>query len=246
MKARDERAMARLDRAASELGLPTKSRVRLFLEDPPPMYEQYVAKLQGSVKRLHELKFEQYVLTPQHAAEGKNTEFLRKRLRREYMIPLTRTGKPLLSFAPGVEKALKVPHARASHRELVTTAEVMLKTVRPYHKLLISEGFPKAFFTELRDLTKELKRIATTSSQRQAKFARVSGELREELARGNETLRILDGLVLARADRDPEFAKTWKDVLRTPKPLGRPRAKRRKAPPNDEAANGSREKPLIT
>jgi hypothetical protein len=246
MKARDERSIARLDSAASELGLPTNSRVRLFLEDSPPMYEHYVAKLQSSVKRLRELKFELYVLTPQHAAEGTKTEFLRKRLRREYMIPLMRTGKPLLRFAPGVEKALKVPHARASHRELVTTAEVMLKTVQPYRKLLISEGFPKAFLTELRDLTKELKRIATTSSQRQAKFARVSGELREELARGNEALRILDGLVLARADRNPQFAKTWKDVLRTPKPLGRPRAKKRRATPNDESAHGSREKPLTT
>jgi hypothetical protein len=205
----------------------------MLLKDSPPMYEHYVAKLQSSVKRLLELEIEQYSVTPQRTKEGEKTASLRRRMRREYMIPLTRTGKPLLRFAPGVEKALKVPHARASHRELVTTAEVMLKTVQPYRKLLISAGFPKAFLTELRDLTKELKRIATTSSQRQAKFARVTGALREELATANETLRILDGLILARADRDPQLARTWKNVLRTPKPLGRPRAKKRKAAPND-------------
>ena len=115
----------------------------------------------------------------------------------------------------------------------------MVKAVQPYRKLLLSAGFTKAFFTELRDLTKELKRIATTSSQRQATFARVTGELREELATANETLRILDGLVLARADRDSGFERAWKDVMRTPKPLGRPRAKKRRAVPN-----GSREEPL--
>ena len=238
MDARDARSIERLDHVASELGA-TTSRIRVYLEDPPPMFEQYVVKLQSSVKRLRELEYQQRLVTPREAAEGKRTAYLRQRLRREYMIPLTRTGKPLLDFAPGIEKALKVPHARASHRELVTTAEVMLKAVQPYRKLLLSEGFPKAFFTELRDLTKELKRIATTSSQRQATFARVTRDLREELATANETLRILDGFVLARADRDPGFAKAWKDAMRSPKPLGRPRAKKRRVVPNS-----SREEPL--
>ena len=46
-----------------------------------------------------------------------------------------------------------------------------------------------------------------TSSQRQAKFARVTSALRDELATANETLRLIDGLVLARADRDSAFAR---------------------------------------
>ena len=210
------------------------------------MFEQYVADLHSSVKRVGELEEQQYLVAPQHAQEGTKTALLRKRLRREYMIPLSRTGKPLLDFAPGVEKALKVPHARASHRELVTTAEVMLKAVQPYRKLLISEGFPTAFFNEFRDLAKELKRIATTTSERQAKFARVTGDLRRELATGNETLRILDGLLLARADRNPQLARAWKEARRSPKRMGRPPAKKRKALPNGGSANRSREEPVST
>lgn len=245
MEARVDRALARLGNAALELGLP-KSHVRLFLRDMPPIYEDFVAKLQTSVKRLRQLAIEQNRFTPQRFREGAKTGDVRQRLRRKYMIPLTRTGRPLLRFAPGVEKALKVPHARASHRELVTTAEVMLKAVQPYRKLLISAGFQKEFFTEFRDLTKELKRIATSSSQRQAEFARVTGELRKELASANETLRILDGLVLARADRDPRLARAWKAILRTPKRLGRPRVKGRKMSPNELSAHGALEKPVTT
>ena len=121
------------------------------------------------MQRIHELEKQQYLVTPKQAAEGKKTEQLRQRLRREYMIPLTRTAKPLLRFAPGVEKTLKVPHARASHRELVTAAEVMLKSVQPHRKLLTADGFPTTFLAEFRDLTKDLKRTATPNSREHGK-----------------------------------------------------------------------------
>lgn len=237
MNARQDRGMARLDQAVVKL------RFRVKLADAPPLFERSVIKLETSVGRLRELVREQFALTPQQAGEGKKTSDLRKHLRRKYMIPLTRTGKPLLRFAPGIEQALKVPHARASHREIVTTAEVMLKAVRPHQALLVKEGFPKTFFSEFRDFTRMLKRIATTASQRQTKFARVSRELREEFASANETLRIIDGLVLARTDRDPDFARLWKDVMRTPKRLGRPAAKKRK-PSRNELSPAPREDSL--
>jgi hypothetical protein len=242
MNAREKRAFVRLDSAAVNLDRDTRSPVHVYLKNVPPMYERFVAKLQASVARLHELELEQDQLTPQRAREGRETASVRKRLRRQYMIPLTRIGRPLLRFAGGIEQALKVPHARASHRELVTAAEVMLKAVAPHRALLVSEGFPKTFFTEFRGLTKELKRIATTSSARQEKFASVSEKLRAELASAKETLRIIDGLVLAHADRDKRFAKVWKDALRTPKPLGRPRAKKGKLSPNE--SRNPRETPL--
>jgi hypothetical protein len=237
MNAREERALARIRSAGSQL------RSRLRLKDAPPMYEHFLAKLQASIAQLRELEFEQFKVMPQHVAEGQNTAYLRTRLRHDYMIPLTRIGKGLFSFAPGVQKALKVPHARASHRELVTTAEVMLKAVQGQRAFLVKAGFPKTFLTEFREVTRELKRIATTSSARQAKFTQVTGALREELASANEILRILDGLVLRRADQDPHFARMWKDVLRTPKPLGRPRTKKRKLSPNEPTARGPREQP---
>jgi hypothetical protein len=231
MNAREERALARIVSADSKLG----AEVRL--ENPPPMYEHFKAKLETHVVRLRELEYEQHTLMPQHAHEGKRTAYLRKRLRREYMIPLTRIGRRVLQYARGIEQALKVPHARASHRELVTSAEVMLKTVQPYQKLLVLAGFPKTFFAEFREMTKELKRIATTSSQRQAKFSRVTKQLRVELTSATETLRILDGIMFARTDHDLDAARVWKGVLRTPKRLGRPRTKKRKIAPNGMTAS---------
>lgn len=236
MDARAGRSLARLDRVATALRCD-----HLHLADAPPLYERTVAKLQISLTRLRELEQEQYTLTPAFSSEGSQTALLRKRLRREYMIPLTRTGKRLFRFAPTVERTLKVPHARASHRELVTSAEVMLKAVRPHQRLLVSAGFSSGFLAEFRTLTRELRRIATTSSARQAKFARVSRAFREELASANELLRIVDGLILGRADRDPRLASSWKNAMRTPKPLGRPRAKKGKRAPDESPTHGSPE-----
>jgi hypothetical protein len=238
MNAREERAFARLESFA------TKVPILVGSEDVPPMYQGFLEKLQTSLARLGPLIQEQYEAAPQRNNEGLQTAKLRKRLRREYMIPLTRIGRRLLRFAPGVEPALRVPHARASHRELITTAEVMLKAVRPHRALFVEAGFRKTFFTEFRDVTKALKSIVTTGSQRQKRFARVSEKLREELASATETLRILDGLMLGRADRDSNFARTWKELLRTPKRLGRPRTKRRRVLSNGATGHGSREETL--
>ena len=235
MNVRQERGVARIKSADRQLG------GSVILKDAPPMYENYRAKLRASAAKLGDLVFQQRQAMPQHAAEGKRTALLRQRLRHDYMIPLTRIGKSLFSFAPGVQRSLKAPHARASHRELVTTAEVMLKALQGQRAVLVKAGFPKTFLSEFRELTRELKRIATTSSARQAKFTQATRALREELAAANETLRILDGLVLGLADQDPYFARAWKDVLRTPKRLGRPRTKKRKPSPNEPIGHASRE-----
>ena len=238
MEARVERSIAHLAHAAESLRASPVLR-----ENVPPACKPFIVTLQTCVGRLEKLHFEQYTLTPSRVGEGTQTENLRKRLRREYMIPLARVGKQILKFAPHVERTLKVPHAHSSHRELVTTAEVMLKTVRPHQKLFFAENFSKTFFTEFRDLTRELRRIATTSSERQRKFAEVTRAVQAEIAIGNEALGAIDGLLLGRADRDPTFARTWKMALRTPKPLGRPPANKRRSQPNDRGRRGSREEP---
>lgn len=228
MEARVERSIAHLAHAAQSL-----RNAPILRESVPPACKPFMVKLQICVDRLEKLGLEEYTLKPSRRGEGTQTAHLRRRLRREYMIPLARVGKQILKFAPQVGRTLKVPHAHASHRELVTTAEVMLKTVRPHQKLFFAENFSKAFFTEFRDLTRELRRIATTSSDRHRKFAEVTRALQAEIAIGNEALRAIDGLFLGREDRDPQFASTWKHALRTPKPLGRPPAKKRKPRPND-------------
>lgn len=237
MDARESLAFARLENAFRML----RGSVRRY--HLPAAVERLLEQLGASVKRLYYLQQQQAMVAPLHGSQGEYTEELRKRLRREYMIPLARLGRRLFRFNPAVEKTLKVPHARASHRKIITASEMMLKAVRPHRQLLASEGIPKTFLAECRALTRELKHRTTTSSARQRKFAQVSRTLREELASASETLGILDGLVLGLADHDRGFAKLWRNAMRTPKPLGRPPEKKQKRLPNDISSPGSPESP---
>ena len=245
MKARVARSIERLDNIATELSLTVsgthETRIGLHLGDPPPMFKQYVVEFRRSVNRVLNLAQEESMLSPHEAKEGKETDKLRDRLRKGYMIPLRRTGKPLLRFAPGVEKALKVPHAHAAHRKIVTSAEVMLKAVQPYRKLLSSANFSKTFFTEFRDLAKELKRIATGNSQRKRKFDRVTDSISEELATANETLGKIEGLILAATLRKPRLGKEWRELMKYPTRRGRPPATKQKLPPRAMLARSGSE-----
>ena len=244
MKTRVARSIERLDNIALELSLTIKARphgttnIGRELGDPPPMFAHSVIKFRSSVNRILHLAEQEELLTPQRAGEGEQIADLRERFRYEYMIPLRRNGKALLRFAPRIEKALKVPHKHASHRKIVTSAEVMLKAVQPYRKVLISAGFSKTFFTEFRDLTKELKRIATTNSQRKAKFDRVTEAIRKELATAHETLGIIEGVILGRALRNSRLKKEWRALMKYPTRMGRPPAKKQKLSPTALLAAG--------
>ena len=244
MKARLARSIERLDNIASELNQTVTAgryttKLGLHLGDPPPMFKENVRKFRSSMNRVLHLAHQEASLTPQEAREGEQIADLRERFRSEYMIPLSRTGKAHLRFAPGIEKALKVPHKRAAHRKLVTSAEVMLKAVQPYRKMLISAGgFSKTFFREFRDLTKELKRIATTNSQRKPKFDRVTDAISDELKTANETLGVIDGLVLARAVHNSRLAKEWRALMKHPTRMGRPPVKKQRLSPTLMLAAG--------
>src|SRR6266849_4068487 len=98
------------------------------IEPEPPILTGMRASLSASIDRFGILGREQ-----QSAALDMNgdVEKRRRKLRREEMIPLARTAKPLLDFAPGVERALRVPHARADAQTVANAAMRMADVLKP-------------------------------------------------------------------------------------------------------------------
>ena len=76
--------------------------------------------------------------------------------------------------------------------------------------------------------------MTTTTAEFRTAHARATRELRLELRRANETVRIIDGLLLARADRNDHLAARWKHATRLPKRIGRPKAIKPRPSPVDE------------
>lgn len=165
MDAKKERSLARVDHAVLEL----KSIKRPA--GAPRAYEKKVRELEASVARLDKLALELDLLDPSRSTEGRATEFLKERLRRGYMIPLSRSGKRLFRFA-SIEQTLKTPHARASLPTLLASAEAMFKAVRRYRKLLVADGF-------LGDISHRIQRAHARASPRRDDELPTASEARQ-------------------------------------------------------------------
>jgi hypothetical protein len=98
------------------------------------------------------------------------------------------------------------------------------------HRKLLADAFRPTFLDEMRDTARELKALVTKESDRQVRYAKSSRELREELTRGAETVRIIEGVLLGAMTYDRLMANYWKNMTRKPKRLGRPKKKRAKQP----------------
>src|SRR5258705_1631111 len=94
--------------------------------------------LQASIARIERLRSDQSDAT--RAMNGGVATRVRK-LRRKAMMPLVRIAKPMLAFAPSVERALRVPHARSDALTVANAALKMADAIAPHTKLWASAGY---------------------------------------------------------------------------------------------------------
>jgi hypothetical protein len=226
MNARQKLSVDRLERVSISLRNSEISKRKGL----PPLYARSVDTLSQCIQNLRRIRQEQSITEPANSTHGRHVQLLRRRLRREYMIPVVRATRKPLRFAPGAERALATPHATASHHEIISAAERMAKFLRAHRKLL-ADAFRPTFLAEMLDTTRQLKALVTKESDRQVRYTKSARELREELTRGAETVRIIEGILLGPMTYDRSLADSWKNMTRTPKRLGRPKKKRTKQPP---------------
>lgn len=202
--------------------------VRLFLRmhgyfrGAPALYSKSMVRLSDSLDRIERLELDQVTSRPSIHLDGRTVAELRRVLRREFMMPLVRAGRRELMGAPDVERVLVVPHASKSHAEVVAAAKEMLKFAKPHRKLLTEAGFEPDFLARFRAATTELQRVTTSSYAARTKHGQATKELRLVLKEANETVRIIEGFLTVRLDRDPVLARAWKHASRLPKLFGRP------------------------
>ncbi len=105
----------------------------------------------------------------------------------------------------------------------------MLKLLKPrqHVRLFLDAAFPKAFLTDFRQCAARLRSVVGDPEgalrKRQADAAAYAAELRA----ARKEMRIVDPLVVARADTDSQFLYMWRVQTRVTKRLGRPKRRRR-------------------
>ena len=203
----------------------TFERVLLYLtqekvEPAPPLLTQKQKELADSVARLHALHV-------QHLPEPRaRVRDLSQQLRRDRMIPLARLMKRVLAFAPGVERVLRVPHARADAMTVATAAIEMAKFLEPHAALLASAGLPATTAAELRTDAERLAASLRGADESREQRSRVTREIAAEMKAAMATLGVIDGLMLVHFTGSPVKQKHWKSRRKVGKRMGRPPQKR--------------------
>ena len=204
-------------------------RAHVFLstkpvQPEPPLLTRMREALETCLTRLAELRVEQIGAHAAMRGNARQLEQMRQHIRRERMMPLVRIAKPLLRFAPGTERALHVPHARADTLTVASHAVRLAKTLAPHAKLIVSAGYEKTFLPAFRREAEELAAAVRTVEKAREQRARVTAAIDAEVKKGMKTLMVIEGILMSRFPGKSEVMSGWRRARRVPARLGRPRS----------------------
>jgi hypothetical protein len=222
----DERQHATLDRLTSSLGFLDSTPI----EAAPPMLAKKRAALAKTIARI-----EQYAEVQRFVMIGEtdSVERVRQALRRERMLPIVKVVRPHLRFAPGADRALRVPHARASASDVAAAALQIADVLVKHARLLKSAGIDRAFIENYRERARELDTLVKRNAAARKKRADASAGIAKELKNGLLILGVIGGLIGLHA---PQHVAYWQICSGVKKKLGRPRKIRRRKPAAASAA----------
>jgi len=190
----------------------------------PPLLAAKRKSLRSSITRIDSLATEQR--SAKDAISGHVDARVRK-LRRDHMMPLMRIAKPLLAFAPGVEAALRVPHARSDAYTVATAALRMADAVAPHAKLLLSAGYSKDYLKQFRHEARQLALVVKTSETARIRSSKATTAIAAEFEKAKKTVTVIEGLVMLHHGSNSVWFEHWKTRRRVTKRIGRPRNRKK-------------------
>jgi len=216
--------------------LTTFHTILFFLErhpisPEPPLLAGMRKSLEASLTKLRAHGLTQHMALNLSAG---SVEHRRRALRRDRMMPLVRIAKPLLAFAPGVSRALQVPHARADAHTVATAAMRMADALAPHNRLLISAGYPRDFLKTLRLEARDLALVTTRVESAREKRSKATAAIAAEFKKAKKTVTVIEGLVMLHIGSNRNSVKYWRQQRRVSARLGRPLQRKSRARPAPE------------
>lgn len=189
----------------------------------PPLLTGLKKSLRTSIDRIEAFR------SIQHSTmmlEGGRVAQRRTRLRRAHLIPLVRTVKPHLTFAPGAERVLKVPHARADALTVAQSALAIAAFLKGHRKLLAAAGYSSTYLSELQHEARGLALAAKQTAAALEKRAKATRDMALEIQKGMNTVMSIEGMVLRQIGRDKNAVAFWKERRKVGARVGRPPRRR--------------------
>ncbi len=203
-------------------------RVLIYLQQnpvkpEPPLLTSTKRSLAASIERLKDLQQEQM-------PKASGVEAMKQHLRRARLMPLVRIVKPLLKFAPGTEKALRVPHARADAAAVAAHTLEVMKTLAPHAEILTSAGLGEDYVAQVTGEAEWLGSASARADEARQRRSRATAAIRDVIRKGMDDVSVVEGILLAhaRSTGRSEMA-FWRGMRRVKGRLGRPKARQKQA-----------------
>jgi hypothetical protein len=145
----------------------------------------------------------------------------REALRMEHMLKFSRMGKAFATFMPINERALAVPHARATSETLADAADRMARGLRPHVRHFRKEGFPKDFLERMLVAAKELRVMSAHTAAVASRKKAADAAFATALSAARREIVVLDALLYDELREHVAFASAWKAAIRVGKRRGR-------------------------
>jgi hypothetical protein len=220
MNARQLRACASIQTAVSCL-----NQLRTV---PPPVIELR-EQLQAAGKRIRDASVAQYMGGTRLGARGTKISQLSDALRVQHLLPVCRRGRLLLKGLPGIEDALRVPHARDSDELLLAAAKRIASAVAPHAKAFRKAKFRSDFIKRLEAAAAALQAATAVPNVARTKRSLATIAVRDEISHAREIIAAIDSLIAAEFHGDPGVVARWRKAKRIGGRIGRP--PKRRPPP---------------
>jgi hypothetical protein len=205
----------------------------------PPLLTGMRKSLRASIGKIKRLGGDQISMV---MLSGPKVDHRRRLLRRERMMPLVRIAKPLLAFAPGTGRVLRVPHARADALTVAEAAIEMAKVLKPHRKLLTSAGYPPTFLADLQHEARALALVAKRTAAARQSQAKATADIAREFTKAMKTVTVIEGLVMLYHAKNRHALDMWRWHRRVGARLGRPPRRKMSVA---EAPSSAAEQPAV-
>jgi hypothetical protein len=185
-------------------------------------------ELEKAAKAIAELNQMQYSGSRNLGAGGSQVATLRRDIRHR-LLRIASHAVVVLEGLPGVEDAVRVPHANAKNGELLDATTRIIKNVRPHLKTLYKTGLPKDSIARLEADAKALAAKTDNPDTALARRSRATSAIPAALRRARRIVRAIDTTIKLEFADDLPALSMWARAKRIPGRIGRPKTRRRVA-----------------
>ena len=186
------------------------------------------AELEKAAEAIAELNQTQYSGSRSLGAGGSQVATLRRDIRHR-LLRIASHAVVVLEGLPGVEDAVRVPHANAKTSDLLEATSRIIRNVRPHLKTLYKTGLPKDSIARVEAVARSLAAKMEDPDTAMVRRSRATSSIPAALRRARKIVRAIDTTIKLEFADDLPALSMWARAKRIPGRIGRPKTRRRAA-----------------